>query len=260
MSAGWSSNTMSSIFPSQFADAGAPSRPRRTAPRDAGFLRKVSSWFGRATQRTTTPAAAPHRKDWDDQAQAMLAAASRLATRTRRDNQPLSIVVFDLKDLPELESVFGPQVAKKVLDQVVDRLQGLASAKGLVIRTDATVFTVLMPGFGRDRAHEAIEHSMGSPCCFELDADDHELVLIPDFKVHTVRPDSGPLAGVYTDLRRDIHDAQKHERRRQRYLQLERESHTRPMELRAERAPKPVLEERAVYRPADATIPMPLKR
>lgn len=251
---------MSSIFPAQFADTRASSRPRRTAPLRPDFLRKLSSWFGRATQRSKVPAAAPQRKGWDDQAEAMLHAASRLATRTRRDNQPLSIVVFDLKDLPELESVFGAQVAKEVLAQVVDRLQGLASARGLVMRTDATVFTVLMPGFGRDRAHEAIERSMGSPCCIELDADEHELVLIPDFKVHTVRPDSGPLAGVYTDLRRDINDAQKHERRRQRYLQLERESHTRPMDLRVDSAPKPVLEDRVVYRPTDATIPMPLKR
>jgi GGDEF domain-containing protein len=248
---------MSSLFPSRFTDARAPSRPRRTAPVRPNFLRKLSSWFGRATQRATTPA--PQRKGWDDQAQAMLDAASRLATRTRRDNQPLSIVVFDLKDLPELESVFGADVAKEVMSQVVLRLQDLASARGLVMRTDATVFTVLMPGFGRDRAHEAIERCMGSPCCIELDAAEHELVLIPDFKVHTVRPDSGPLAGVYTDLRRDIHDAQKQERRRQRYLQLERESHTRPMDLRADSASRPVLEDRVVYRPADPTIPMPLK-
>lgn len=251
---------MSSLFPSQFADTQAPSRRARDSTVPAPFFREVARWLGLARRRGADPAPPDQRKGWESHTQAMLAAGARLVTRARRDDEPLSIAVFDISDLPELETVFGAQVAREVMTQVVFRLQGLASSKGLVMRTDATVFTVLMPGFGRDRAHQTIETGMGSPCCIELDAGEHEIVLVPDFKVHTMRPDSGPLAGVYADLRHDISQAQKLERRRQRYLQRERESHTRPMELRAGSAPKPVLEQRAVDRPAQPTIPMPLKR
>ncbi len=168
------------------------------------------------------------------------------------------MAVFDLSDLPELESVFGPEVAREVMAQVSSRLQELATGKGLVMRTEGTVFTVLMPGFGRDRALQAIERTMGSPCCIELDADDHEIVLVPEFKVHTLRPESGPLAQVYAELRRDIAAAQQLEQRRQRYLQLERESHTRPMELRTDSEHKPA-RARRTFAPMDATMPVPLK-
>jgi len=250
---------MSSIFPSQFADTRAPTRSSRNKPARPNLLREVVRWLGLDRKGQPARAAAPQRKGWEQDTQAMLDRGARMVARARRDNQSLSIAVFDLNDLPELESVFGAQVASDVVTQVALRLQEMVGVKGLVVRADATVFTVLMPGFGRDRAQEAIERRMGSPCCIELDAGEHEIVLVPDFKVHTMRPDSGPLAGVYAGLRRDIYDAQKQERRRQRYLQQERESHTRPMDLRADAAPKPVLEERAMYRPADATVPMPLK-
>lgn len=250
---------MSSLFPSQFADTHAPPRRAREPMVPATFLRGLARRLGLAGRRGAVQPA-DRRKGWEGDTQAMLAAGARLVARARRDDEPLSMAVFDVSDLPELETVFGAQVASEVMTQVVSRLQGLASSKGLVMRTDATVFTVLMPGCGRDRAHQAIESSMGSPCCIELDADEHEIVLVPDFKVHTMRPDSGPLAGVYADLRRDISQAQKLERRRQRYLQRERESHTRPMELGAGSPAAATAADSKAYTPALATMPMPLKR
>jgi len=161
----------------------------------------------------------------------MLKAGEKLLARARSENQPLTMAVFDLDDLPEMESVFGAIVTREVVAQVALRLQGIAGSRGLVIRTDATVFTVLMPGFGRDRAQHAIERTMGKPCCIELDADDHEIVLVPEVKVHSFRADSPSMEQVYIELRRAISQAQHLEQRRQRYLQRERESHTRPTDL-----------------------------
>lgn len=245
---------MSSVFNSPFANTGAPATSRRGAPVRSTLLHDVACWLGLARKRRAGAHAPVQRKGWDDARQAMLAAGAQMLARARRDNQSLTIAVFDLSDLPELESLFGARVAREVLAQVTSRLQGPATGKGLVMRTAGTVFTVLMPGFGRDRALQAIENSMGSPCRIELDADDHEIVLVPEFKVHTLRPDSGPLAQVYADLRRDIAAAQQLERRRQRYLQRERESHTRPMELRADGQAR-----RPAFVPMDATMPVPLK-
>ncbi len=101
---------------------------------------------------------------------------------------------------------------------------------------------------------------MGSPCCIELDAGDHEIVLVPDFKVQALRSDSTSLAQAYSDLRKDIAAAQHLERRRQRYLQQERESHTRPMDLHVHEEPKPTPLPEPVFRPMAPTMPAPLRR
>lgn len=247
---------MSSVFNSHFAASRAPvSAPRR--PHRASLLRQLVGWLGLV--RSGHKAAPAQRRSPVQQTHLMLQAGEQMLARSHTDKQPLSIAVFDLNDLPELETVFGPQVAREVMAQVVLKLQGMAGTRGVVIRTDATVFTVLMPGFGRDRAHQAIERTMGSPCCIELDAGDHEIVLVPDFKVHTMRPDSGPLGDVYARLRRDIASGQHLEQRRQRYLQLERESHTRPMELSGSADSGSMGARQPDYRPAAATVPMPIK-
>lgn len=221
---------MSSVFNSAFPSSFAPSGQRRRA-QPPSLFRRLARWLGLAPERTVRATAPALRRNWDQQKLAMLAAGDKMLARARSDDQPLSMAVFDLADLPELESVFGSTTTRQVMQQVLLRLQAMAGSKGLVTRTDATVFTVLMPGFSRERARNAIDRSMGSPCCFELDADNHEIVLIPDFGLHAFRPDSAPLNQVYSQLRRSISDSQRLERRRQRYLQRERESHTRPAEL-----------------------------
>ena len=253
---------MSSVIDSAFVStrASSPSR-RRNAPRPS-FLIAVAGWLGLARQQRqqARPAAQVQRKSWTQHEQALLNAGDKMLARTRSENQPLSLAVFDLADLPELESVFGAAVARDVMTQVGFRLQGMAGSRGLVIRTGATAVAVLMPGFDRDRAHQAIQRTMGSPCCIELDAGDHEIVLVPDFKVQALRSDSTSLAQAYSDLRKDIAAAQHLERRRQRYLQQERESHTRPMDLHAHEEPKPTPLPEPVFRPMAPTMPAPLRR
>jgi GGDEF domain-containing protein len=251
---------MSSVFPSSFTGTRAVSASRRRTPVRWDVLNHVARWLGLAATRRASAASSVPAKSWEWHKGAMLAAGDELLERARLENQPVSVAVFALSDLPELESVFGAEIAKDVLNEIALRLQGIATSRGLAIRTDSTVFTVLMPGFGRDRAHQAIERTMGSPCCIELNADDHEIVLVPEFKVHTMRSDSGSLAQVCQDLCRDIAEAQQLEQRRRRYLQRERESHTRPMELRSDDHGKRI---NTLQRPSaanDATMPVPLRR
>jgi GGDEF domain-containing protein len=226
-------------------------------------LRAVAGWLGLARQQQQphrTRPAAPERKSWSQHERALLTAGDKMLARTRSEKQPLTLAVFDLSDLPELESVFGADTARDVMTQVGFRLQAMAGSRGLVIRTDATTVTVLMPGFDRERARQAIQRTMGSPCCIELDTGDHEIVLVPDFKVQTLGTDSASLAQVYTDMRKDIAAAQHLERRRQRYLQRERESHTRPMDLPAVQPPQPTPLAQPVFREIAPTIPAPLRR
>jgi GGDEF domain-containing protein len=252
---------MSSVSRSPSSSAQASrSSSRPAAPRQSAF-HAVARWlrFAPKPERARAPAPAAL-GSWRQHRQAMLKAADRLLARARSESQPMTMAVFDLEDLPEMESVFGAIVTREVVAQVVFRLKGIVGSRGLVIRTDATVFTLLMPGYGRDRAHHAIERTMGNPCCIELDADDHEIVLVPDFKVHTFRAGSESVEQVYIELRRAISEAQHREQRRQRYLQRERESHTRPTELLPETGPTTGIRlAQPVFRPMVPTIPMPLK-
>lgn len=254
---------MSSVFP---RGAVATNQASRTPPANGtnrwaalgGGVARLLGLAATPAPASRTAAGNVARTGWQHHRQAMLAACEGMLRRAELGKQPLSIAVFDLSDLPEVESLFGPDVAKQVIAQVTSRLQCIATSRGLAVRTGATVFTVLMPGYSRDRAHLAIQKFMGRPCRIELDTGDDEIVLIPGFKVHTLRAESDSLPQVYQDLCRDISDARDAEQRRREYLQRERESHTRPMELQADSEPRPAKTRRP--RPAmHATMPVPLK-
>jgi GGDEF domain-containing protein len=77
--------------------------------------------------------------------QAMLRGVEEMLPRSRREKQHLTVIVFDLSDLPELELVFGAQVAEKVVTDISRKFERLATRRGLAVRTAPTVFTVLLP-------------------------------------------------------------------------------------------------------------------
>ena len=253
---------MSTVFESSFNGSRAARRSSAIGAGEAGAIHRLAVWLGLARTAPLRKTAAPQRRHPERQHAALFAAGEQMLAQSRRDNHALSVIVFDLNDLPELENVFGPAVVLEVLAEVALRLQDLATSRGLVIRSGPTLFTVLITGFGRDRAHLAIEKTMGSPCCIELNTGDHEIVLIPDFALHTVRAGSPGLAQIQRDLRQQIEQAQTQEARRRRYLQKERESHTRPMALRMGAA-RVTSDEHQPAAPADhadqATVPVPLR-
>ena len=256
---------MSTVFESSFNGSRAARRSSAAGAGEAGAIHRLAVWLGLAWPASLRKTAAPQHRHPEQRHAAVFAVGEQMLAQSRRNNHALSVVVFDLSDLPELENVFGAAVVLEVLAEVALRLQDLATSRGLVIRSGPTLFTVLIPGFGRDRTHLAIEDTMGSPCCIELNAGDHEIVLIPDFELHTVQSGSPGLAEIQQDLRRQIEQAQTREARRRRYLQKERESHTRPMALRMG-ATRVTSDEQQPAAPADhadhadqATVPVPLR-
>ena len=177
--------------------------------------------------------------------------------RLRGNHQPLSVVVFDISDLPELECVFGLQAAKEIIAQTAAALQRLAARRGLAVQTAPTVFTVLLPGVGRDAALDVVRAALGRPCCIELDAGGHEIVLVPDFLVKTVFGDAASLREIYESLCQDMAHTRLKEERRDKYLARERESHSRPLKMQATKA-SPRTIPQGGYPEGPATMPVPM--
>lgn len=211
---------------------------------------------------------AGRQRRWASDFDSLVVAGDVMMQRARREKQAMTVAVFDLSDLPELRSVFGKRVTQEVVQRVSEMFQRIATSKGMVARTGTTLFTVLMPGFGRDRALAVISEVMGFPCCIELDSIRDEVVLIPEYMVQTVRGDTASVADVIATLRRGIVQNREREQSRRSYLKRERESHTRHGNLRAvstvsaastgePRSRVDSAAPRRAYRSV-ATIPMPL--
>jgi GGDEF domain-containing protein len=148
--------------------------------------------------------------------------------KARTSNRPLSIAVFDFSDLPELQAVFDRRIAASLGPMIAARLQGIAPGKGVVLRTGPTKFAVLLPRFDTVRTHRAVRAALGKACCLEFDIADTEILLVADYSTRVVRRDMGSVAEVYQQLSLGLAKGRQYAERRQLYLKLERESHTRP--------------------------------
>jgi GGDEF domain-containing protein len=270
---------MDSAFPSAFKIG--PSVRQRHAWRQ---VRAVLSWLGilsvkpvRIAARTTNDERVP-----PHDRQSMFRAADEMFRRSGRDGQPptLTVIVFDLGDLPKLEVTFGAQVVTGVVEKMSRKFECLATRGGVAVRTDATEFTLLLPPAGRDKALEAIHASLGQPCCFELVVDGHKIVLVPQFAFRTLVGDTVSIENAHEGLCREIAQTQLEARRRHKSLK-DRERHSRPTALQlpalspvgnplpvhsdAEvrtggvvNKPPPQKEPELSYPPSPATIPMPM--
>jgi GGDEF domain-containing protein len=151
----------------------------------------------------------------------------------RRDNRPVSVAVFDCADLLEVREIYGSRIARKLMERTVRKLGALCASHGLAARTGPAEFTVLLPGMGRDKALASIARLMGSPTRIELDAGDSEIVMVPNFVVEAAGPDVACVSEIREELHGDLARIAHSEQRRRRYLQRERESHSRPMGIAA---------------------------
>jgi GGDEF domain-containing protein len=187
---------------------------------------------------------------------------NELLAACRRRHQPLSLVVFDCSDLLEVRAIYGSEISRKLIAHIVKKLTALAGKRGLAARTGAAQFSVALP-LGRDLTLQAIERVLGNPTRIEMDSDS-EIVVVPDFLVKTATDELNSVQSLYHSLCRDLGRIQDDERRRQDYLQRERERHSRPMPLMAvPLAPifdKPAKSWRVASIPVPPTIPMPLMR
>ena len=154
-----------------------------------------------------------------------------LLATCRRDKRPLSVAVFDCSDLLEVREIYGSRIARKLMERTVGKLNNLCADQGVAARTGPAEFTVVLPGAGREKALAAIARVLGSPSRIELDAGDSEIVMVPGVLVEAAGPDVSGVAQIHQELRRQLAQNEHTEQRRRRYLQRERESHSRPMGL-----------------------------
>ncbi|HEY0884675.1 MAG TPA: hypothetical protein VGE20_05310 [Ramlibacter sp.] len=151
--------------------------------------------------------------------------------RWRRDRVTVTVLLFELHDLAELECVFGPGAAREAIEQATARLERIAGKQGSVLRTGPALFTVLLPDTGKEDALDLLRGAFGQSCSLELEADGEDLVLVPEFALRILSTAAVPLLDVHHGLCREIQQGRAREQQRQEYLQRERESHSRPMTL-----------------------------
>jgi GGDEF domain-containing protein len=183
------------------------------------------SWMARALPHRISAAAGS--RDSAGPTEVLLTAGEELLVKARRKRQAVTMVVFAFNDLQELRSVFGNTVVRKLVAALTRKLQLLASAKGLATRTGPSMFAVLIPGRNAEKTLAAIRSTLGHPCCIELETGGDEIVLLPEFAVQALRPGSLSIAQAYELLCLELARAHLARQRREKYLQRERESHTR---------------------------------
>ncbi|MFC5500061.1 diguanylate cyclase domain-containing protein [Caenimonas terrae] len=192
----------------------------------------------------------------------LLTHGRELLAHCRAERRELTLAVFDCGDLLEARSIYGNRTSRKLVDTIVRKLGLLAGGQGLAARTGPTQFAVAMP-MSRDKAVQAIERLLGNPTRFELEGSKSEIVLVPHVMVEVV-PAAGTVERMFAALCRGLVRVQEEERMRQRYLQRERERHSRPMLIAAEapvarpsRVPR-LDPDPVVVHQIPNTIPMPL--
>lgn len=148
--------------------------------------------------------------------------------------EPLTVLVFDQVDLPELHAIFGSAAARTLVAKFQQKLQALAGSRGLALRTDPTTWTVLLPGFDSDAAAAAAHRILGRSLATEVDCDGEDLPLIPQMAVYTVTREVAPMRHIYREMCEKIARTRALELQREEYLRRERERYTsRPAPLRA---------------------------
>jgi len=156
-----------------------------------------------------------------------------------RTGEPMSVVVFEQVDLPELRDIFGAAAARAVVADFTAKLKALAGTRGLAVRADATTWAVLLPGHDDQSTVAAVKQAMGASLAAESDAADEEILLVPRIAMHTVGQRVAPMRSIYREMREKIQQAHSSELMRQEYLRRERERHSRTASLHAVIATEP---------------------
>lgn len=195
----------------------------------------------------------------------LLAHGRELLASCRAERRELTLAVFDCGDLLEARSIYGNRTTRRLVDGIVGKLALLAGSEGLAARTGPTQFAVAMP-MSRDKAVQAIERALGNPGRFEIEGCKSEIVLVPHLMVEAI-PAAGTVDRMFSALCRGLARVQEDEQQRQRYLQRERERHSRPMAIqpvpadaapaRMARAPR-LDPDPVIAHQIPSTIPMPL--
>lgn len=161
----------------------------------------------------------------------MLQLGERMLERARSERHALTLLVLDFSDLLEIRTIYGREITHRLLTRVVRKMRALAGPDGLAVRSGKTEFAVLLPRASRDQAAAQLARVLGRPGRIEFDAGDSEIVMVPDVMAETAAPAVETVGDLYAELVRNLAEHREYERRRQHWLQRERERHSRPMSL-----------------------------
>jgi len=182
------------------------------------------------------------------------AKGEKMLRASRATAEPLTLVVMQVYDLPEVELVFGRAAAEEVVDAVLTELTRTAGGRGFVVRSDADTFALLMPGSGAQATAAAIVARFGKPCVIEFELDDDEILLVPDARVHAFEANES-VEQVYDSLCGAIARTRGQEAPRRECL-ARCESDTLPMRLSSSATRQPDRPE--CYPVLPPTIPVPM--
>ena len=195
----------------------------------------------------------------------LMAHGQALLASCRGEGRELTLAVFDCNDLLEARQIYGNRTSRKLIACIIAKMTSLAGERGLAARTGPTQFAVAMP-MGRDKALQAIGRVLGNPGRIELEGGNSEIVLVPNLMAESVSQ-TGSLERLFAALCRGLARVRDDEQQRNRYLQRERERHSRPMPVQAaafevqhfKAVPVPRLgPDPVVSHQIPTTIPMPL--
>ena len=113
-----------------------------------------------------------------------------LLQRCQRRDEPLAVLVFDFDDLADVQDLYGIHARREMLGLIGRGLRRVAGTKGLALRVAQTRFLVLLPGCTVAGAQKRAAAKLGVPCSFELDSEEHELVLVPRVTALCATPDT----------------------------------------------------------------------
>ncbi|HEY0884186.1 MAG TPA: hypothetical protein VGE20_02835 [Ramlibacter sp.] len=187
------------------------------------------------------------------------AGGEKLLEASRALGRTPALAVMQIDDLPELELVFGRSGVDRVIPAVLSGLTRAAAGHGLVVRTAADTFALMMPGGGAEAAIAALQARFGKPCTIEIGFGRDEILVVPDVMVHPLGPQDS-VAQVYADLCRYLVKARKHRQTIRNCLPRRAECGSVAGAWPPDRAkPAPAAGPR-YWPPLPATIPVPLGR
>ena len=162
---------------------------------------------------------------------ALFTLGDQLLREARRSGRELSLTVFEFSDLKEVRSIYGSRVKRQLMAQVATKMAAAAGSRGVVARTAANEFALLLPGADRHKAAQIIGRAMGNPVRIEIESDNHEIVLVPEFQIECPGPEFDCIEALYRELCLDLKETRRLKQDREQYLTRERERYSRPQGL-----------------------------
>ena len=162
---------------------------------------------------------------------AFFALGDQRLREARRAGRAISLALFEFSDLKEVRSIYGSRVKRELMAQLAATMAAAAGSRGVVARTAANEFALLLPGADRHKAAQVISRAMGNPVRIEIESDDHEIVLVPEYQIECAGKDFDSVEAMYRELCLDLKEARRLKQDREQYLTRERERYSRPQGL-----------------------------